>query len=72
MKPKQITDISYGTPSYKKRPPLNVLKRRRGSEPVAILSSVLDMQQTVIFYLFIFYIALKALSDISSLFMQYL
>lgn len=59
MKPKQITDISYDTPSYRKSPPLNVLKLRRGSEPVAILSYVLDMQYTggdmLIFYFFYYY-----------------
>lgn len=62
MKPKQITDISYDTPSYRNSPPLNVLKLRRGSEPVAILSSVLDMQSTggdTLFYYYCYLVSLK-------------
>lgn len=50
-------------PHTEKSPPLNVLRLRRGSEPVAILSSVLDMQQTGVDYA-VFFIPLRALQKV--------
>lgn len=63
IKPKHITNISSDSHSYRKSPPPNVRRVRRGSESVAILSSVLDMGQNGSHALFLYYI--KSLSDVT-------